>query len=193
MGRPCSPCVPAARTLRINRFTVMAMLQAARARHLGLPEESAYSWGLNRAIWYAAAKRGFSGGGGGGGGPGGTEAEAKAKPSNVFYLGQDFAYSDPDSPKVLFILGGKPQTAEEFRAKIASRFGGVRNFQTAWDEATKIVSEAGDDLLKSGEIFYSMVYKPRRDDLVAKWTKEFTASPEARPSPGSRPSRPRKR
>ncbi len=169
----------------------MAMLQGARARYLGLPEESAYSWGLNRAIWYAAAKRGFSGGGGGGAGPGG--GEAKAKPANVFYLGQDFAYRDPSSEKVLFTLGGKTQTEAEFRDKIASRFGGQRNFQKAWQEASSIVAEAGEDLLKSGETFYSLVYKPRRDDLVAKWTEAFAPPPAAKPSPGSRPSRPRKR
>ncbi|HYM41068.1 MAG TPA: hypothetical protein VEY12_13145 [Thermoplasmata archaeon] len=176
--------MPQGRALRINRFTVMAMLQAARARHLGLSEESAYSWGLNRAIWYAAAKRGFSGGGGGGAGPGG--GEAKAKPGNVFYLGQDFAYRDPNSSKVVFILGGKTQTRKEFREKIASRFGGVRNFRKAWAEATNIVSGANEDFLKSGEMFYSQVYKPRRDDLVKKWTAEFAPSREAADATGKR-------
>ncbi len=183
--------MPKGQPLRINRFTVMAMLQAARARHLGLSEESAYSWGLNRAIWYAAAKRGFSGGGGGGGGPGG--GEARPKPADVYYLGQEFAYRDPSSPKLVFVLGGKPQTAEEFRDKIASRFGGERNFRMAWDEAGEIVSEAGGELLTSGETFYSIVYKPRRDDLVAKWTAEFSSPPKTQASPRRRPSRPRKR
>ena len=176
--------MPKGRALRINRFTVMAMLQAARARYLGLPEESAYSWGLNRAIWYAAAKRGFSGGGGGGAGPGGGEAKAKSK--DVFYLGHDFAYRDLSSPKVLFTLGGKTQTEAEFRDKIASRFGGARNFQRAWKEATSIVSEAGEGLLTSGETFYSLVYKPRRDDLVAKWTAEFAPPPPSKGSPKKR-------
>ena len=37
----------------------MATLQAARAKELGLPIMAAKSWGLNRAIFYAAAKRGF--------------------------------------------------------------------------------------------------------------------------------------
>ena len=44
---------------RVTRFVVMAVLQAARAQTLGLPHDSALSWGLNRAIFYAAAKRGF--------------------------------------------------------------------------------------------------------------------------------------
>lgn len=183
--------MPPGGTLRINRFTVMAMLQAARARRLGLSEESAYSWGLNRAIFYAAAKRGFSGGGGGGAGgrAGGSGGEAKAKPANVFYLGQDFAYRDADQSKVLFTLGGKTQTEEEFRAKIASRFGGERNFKKAWSEATKIVSEADEEHLKSGEAFYSMVYKPRRDDLVAKWAEEFSPAPKVASPPKKRKSR----
>ncbi len=158
------------------------MLQAARALHLGLPEESAYSWGLNRAIWYAAAKRGFSGGGGGSAGSG----AGKAKSDEVFHLGQDFAYRDPTSPTPLFVLGGKAQTADEFRAKIVTRFGSSRNFRKAWDEATRIVSAAGDDLLNSGETFYSLVYKPRRDDLVKKWTEEFGSSRASEGSPKRR-------
>ncbi len=184
--------MPQVRVLQINRFTVMAMLQAARARYLGLSEESAYSWGLNRAIWYAAAKRGFSGGGGGGTGHGAGGGESKAKTGDVFYLGQDFAYRDPGNPKVTFVLGGKPQTEAEFRAKIASRFGGARNFKKAWDEATRIVAEAGEELLKSGETFYSMVYKPRRDDLVAKWTEEFAPLPKEKGPSRPHASRSRK-
>jgi hypothetical protein len=53
--------------MAVGRFQVMAVLQAARAYTLGLPLESAYSWGLSRAIFFAAAKRGFKGGGGGSG------------------------------------------------------------------------------------------------------------------------------
>ncbi len=45
--------------MAVGRFQVMALLQAARAFVLGLPIESAKSFGLNRAIFYAAAKRGF--------------------------------------------------------------------------------------------------------------------------------------
>ena len=104
----------------------------------------------------------------------------------MFYLGQDFAYRDPSSPEVLFTLGGKTQTEAEFRDKIASRFGGPRNFQKAWKEASSIVAEAGEELLKSGETFYSLVYKPRRDDLVAKWTEEFTPSPPPKGPPNKR-------
>ena len=167
--------MPRARVLKINRFTVMAMLQAARARVMGLSEDSAYSWGLNRAIWYAAAKRGFSGGGGGSG-PGGGGGTGKPKPGKEYHLGRDLAYRGPNRSKLVFTLGGQIQTAAEFREKIASRFGGARNFEKAWKEATKIVSEADEELLQSGETFYSFVYKPRRDDLVKKWAAEFAPS-----------------
>jgi len=43
-----------------GRFQVMATLQAARAFLLGLILELAKSWGLNRVIFCAAAKRGFN-------------------------------------------------------------------------------------------------------------------------------------
>ena len=46
----------------VGRFQVMALLQAARATALGYPLDEAESFGLNRAIFYAAAKRGFKGG-----------------------------------------------------------------------------------------------------------------------------------
>jgi hypothetical protein len=44
----------------VGRFQVMALLQAARAKALGYPLDEAESFGLKRAIFYAAAKRGFN-------------------------------------------------------------------------------------------------------------------------------------
>ena len=67
--------------MKVGRFQVMATLQAARAYILGLPLESALSWGLNRSIFYAAAKRGFKGGPGvkGKGAKGKERARARAR------------------------------------------------------------------------------------------------------------------
>ena len=45
--------------MAVGRFQVMATLQAARAYILGKSLNSAKSFGLNRAIFYAAAKKGF--------------------------------------------------------------------------------------------------------------------------------------
>src|SRR5205085_12635879 len=49
---------------KVGRFQVMATLQAARAQELGLAPDEAKSWGLNRAVFYAVAKRGFRNAGG---------------------------------------------------------------------------------------------------------------------------------
>src|SRR5579875_2525433 len=68
--------------MAVGRFQVMSILQAARAEALGLPHDSALSWGLNRAIFYAAAKRGFKGALGVG-----REGERKRKPQRHFTLG----------------------------------------------------------------------------------------------------------
>jgi hypothetical protein len=171
---------------RINRFTVMAMLQAARAQSLGLPREAAYSWGLNRAIFYAAAKRGFRGGspGTGSGGTGASSPETThEKPEKsekdggreLYRLGDDEAYRDTEATDLVFRIGDSDQTAAEFERQIAARFGSKENFRAAWDEAMRIVGAYDRPALESRSRFYGEVYKPRRDDLVESWGKKFTS------------------
>ena len=46
--------------MTVGRFQVMATLQAARGHVLGYRLDEAQSLGLDRAIFYAAAKRGFT-------------------------------------------------------------------------------------------------------------------------------------
>ncbi len=177
--------MPAAPVRRITRFTVMATLQAARARTLGLPEDAALSWGLNRAIFYAAAKRGFRGAA-----PSatpGAPAPAPGPEANLYSLGGDEAYRDPDAPGLMFTIGGETQTPESFRRQVAVRFGDPRHFETAWQEAMDLVGKFDEATLRSGREFYSTVYKPRRDALVAKWTEEFLGgAPTTAPSPKTR-------
>lgn len=170
--------MPAARPLRITRFTVMATLQAARARRLGLSEESAYSWGLNRAIFYAAAKRGF---GGARQRAEGGETLPGPVPENLYSLGNDEAYRDPNSKELLFTIGGETQTEEKFRKQVAVRFGSEENFHRAWNEAMETVGGFDEEVLRSGSSFYSQVYKPRRDDLVTKWSEQFLGHPPGGP------------
>ncbi len=171
LGPPVAPMPPARRrTLKISRFIVMAMLQAARARRLGLEESSAHSWGLNRAIFYAAAKQGFRGTPGSGKT---GEPTPAPRPDETYPLGDDFAYRDPTSATLRFRIGGEAQTEEVFRRQIAERFGSEANFRKAWAEATSIVSEYDETVLKSGRQFYATVYRPRRDDLAAAWTARY--------------------
>lgn len=170
--------------VRVNRFCVMATLQAARAHLLGLNLEEAYSWGLNRAIFFAAAKRGFKGGG---------QRTREIKTANrkdkrgrpdVFMLGDDMAFKELNDWKMRFTIGGKPQTSEDLRRQIVSRFGG--RFEEAWKEAMRIVQKEERSALLSQSRFYNEVYRPRRDLLVEKWTKLLEPSPSATSRKGSR-------
>lgn len=158
---------------KVGRFQVMATLQAARASFLGLSEPQAKSWGLNRAIFYAAAKRGF-----------------KAKPPterslreiqkqpiletpDTYHLGSEMAYKvKQEDGKVYFTIGGQIQTERDFERQVESRFSG--KFSRAWKEAIDLVKEFDREVLLSQNDFYGLVYKPKRDELAEKWTREFT-------------------
>jgi hypothetical protein len=159
----------------VTRFVVMAMLQAARAQTLGLKRESAYSWGLNRAIFYAAAKRGFRGtpstSEGSSKGEGGA---LKAQPAREPYrLGDEEAYRDPKAETLLFTIGEKDQTGADFQKQIASRFRTKENFQAAWEEAMGIVNRFDRATLESRQHFFNDVYKPRRDELSEAWSRKY--------------------
>ena len=146
----------------VGRFQVMATLQAARARALGVPVATAKSWGLNRAIYYAAAKRGF------------TQAPGRqprrpegARAVREHYFGDDKGYVVKRQGVMLFTIGGDVQTPEAFRTQIEARFAGT--FAEAWKEAQAIIAAAPRELLESQEGFFMRVYRPRRDILASKW------------------------
>ncbi len=145
----------------------MAVLQAARASILGLPLESAYSWGLNRATFIAAAKRGFKARSGSGEG-GGRAGAANGR--DVYHLGDDMAYKDLTSAELRFVFGGKVQTVAEFQKRVKDRFGG--SFAEAWEEALAYVKTFDEETLLSAEKFFGEVYRPRRDELAEKWTAQ---------------------
>jgi hypothetical protein len=140
----------------------MATLQAARARALGLPAASARSWGLNRAIYYAAAKRGFKEEPGRK--PRGPEGYGRVR---EYFLGDNKAYAVTHGGATLFTIGGEVQTPEAFRKQIEARFAGT--FGEAWKQAQAIVAAVPRELLESQEGFYMRVYRPRRDILASKW------------------------
>ena len=140
----------------------MATLQAARARALGLTVASAKSWGLNRAVYYAAAKRGFMQAAGRK-----PRSPKGARAVREYFLGNDKAYAVTQGGATLFTIGGEVQTPEAFRKQVEARFAGT--FSTAWKEAQAIVAAAPRDVLESQEGFYVRVYRPRRDILAVKW------------------------
>jgi hypothetical protein len=151
--------------MKVSRFQVMALLQAARAYVLGLPLESAYSWGLNRAIFIAAAKRGFKGGSGGS--PGGPARTSKRR--DTYFLGDDMAFKSEKESVLLFTIGGEVQTPEAFDRQVRSRFG--KQFPSAWKEGVAHVKKYDRETLLSGDEFFRTVYRPVRDDLAEKWSR----------------------
>jgi hypothetical protein len=163
---------------RVTRFVVMAMLQAARARSLGLPKDSAYSWGLNRAIFYAAAKAGFRGGQGSG--EESTEKPTPPPSRETYRLGDDEAFRDPRVEPLTFVIGDEAQTAAAFDREVVARFGTKENFGRAWDEATRIMEGFDRATLESRRRFYEEVYKPRRDELSDSWTRDYSPPAKGR-------------
>ncbi|MBI2845286.1 MAG: hypothetical protein HYX86_01935 [Chloroflexi bacterium] len=163
--------------MAVGRFQVMAVLQAARAHVLGLPVDSAKSFGLNRAIFYAAAKRGFKGGRPPQFRPKALEEQKisdkelkKIKDSyGVHRLGDEIAYKVEIKGKPIFTIGDELQTPERFEKQVASRFG--KQYQKAWKQAVKIVRGFDKGVLLSQRYFYETVYKPRRDELATEWSE----------------------
>ena len=148
----------------------MAVLQAARAKTLGLPDGRAKGWGLNRAIFYAAAKRGFKhaaaqphhGRGLG-------EGKPVRKGKQVYFLGNEMAYTAKKSNRTFFTIGDELQTEADFKRQIESRFG--NRYATAWKESLAIVHKYPKEVLLSQNHFFNQVYRPRRDELASKWTE----------------------
>ena len=163
----------------VGRFQVMATLQAARACALGYSIEEAKSFGLNRAIFYAAAKRGFKhlrrptkltlpkwklirkfpk-----------EDIEKIEKSFSIEKIGDEMAYCVKIKDKKFFVIGDEIQTPEEFKKQIESRFQG--KFEEAWKEALEIVKSYDKGVLLSQRYFFEVIYKPRRDELAKKWSE----------------------
>lgn len=157
----------------VGRFQVFALLQAARAQRLGLPLPSARSWGLNRAIFVAAARWGFdaktSSGPPAWKGVADSDQPKLAKTYGEFFLGEDKAYKVEVDGVTLFTIGGEVQTPEAFTKQVAARFG--KTYAAAWAEAQQIIDGYPRAVLDSPEEFFSRVYRPRRDELASKWSK----------------------
>jgi hypothetical protein len=161
---------------RVGRFQVMATLQAARAQALGLNHDEARSWGLNRAVFYAAAKRGFRHAAPLGGTAretgSGEHAAARAgkddQEDREYVLGGEKAYVAANPARgVRFKFGDEEQTPRDFEWQVERRFN---DWPAAWAEAVALVEAADPANLQSQHRFYEQVYKPLRDKLAARWT-----------------------
>ena len=157
----------------VGRFQVMALLQAARAKALGYPLDEAESFGLNRAIFYAAAKRGFKGATSSKH-PGEQHVLKESPGRNITKtvqqdaLGDEGAYYVEMDSKKRFVMGEEILEPADFRGQVAERFG--QAFPQAWQQAVQIVEQTDRATLESRRHFYEEVYKPRRDELAKAWS-----------------------
>jgi len=171
----------------LSEFYIHAVLQAARGYQLGLDLGSAKSWGLNRAIFYQAAKSGYiqkrgrkvSSDSSGHFFQAGGVRTSKHKNFGVLYpVGREKAYAARD-PRggIRFIIGGKPQTPEMFDRQIRKRFP---NFDLVWNEAIQMMEMVGLATLNSSSRFHDTVYKRWREQLARSWSKGESALPALR-------------
>jgi hypothetical protein len=157
----------------ISEFYVHAVLQAARAEKMGLDEDSAKSWGMNRAIFYEAAKKGYIQRGrkraAGTRFKKGTSHKKRPNFGQLYSLGKERAFAvQTQDGGVRFVIGGQVQTPEVFDKRIKKRYP---NWELVWTEAMKLMEEAGLPVLKSPSRFHSQIYKAWRDSMTRRWPR----------------------
>jgi len=78
------------------------------------------------------------------------------------------AYKTEKNGVLLFTIGGRVQTMEEFDKRVKARFG--KTFPAAWKEALRYVKGFNNDVLLSSDEFFREVYRPVRDSLTERWS-----------------------
>jgi len=164
---------PAAqRPSSIGRFQVMGLLQAARYYVLKGDLNLAKSFGLNRAIFYAWAKRrGASAGRPAAKRLGGVIERGEEEIEER--VGDEVAYK---SPIGWFSMGGQLQKPSDFDRQIAARFG--RDFERYWRAAIEYVKSFPREVLESQREFYERIYLPVRDspDKILRFAEDAASS-----------------
>ena len=157
-------------TSQLGRFQVMALLQAARYYILTGDLEKSYSFGLNRAIFYAWAKRR--------GAPVAASREKLGRKVSVeksengktmVFVGDEAAYLSRNG---WFTMGGEEQTPELFEREVKNRIERIMSFEEAWKLAVEYVKSFDKRTLLSQGEFYEKVYLPVRDSFPTIPKKE---------------------
>jgi len=160
--------------IKIGRFEVMALLQAARYYLLTGDLEKAKSFGLNRAIFYAYLKYY---------GPHGRR-RASATPQALGFkpvregveekkFVKVFGTEEvPVSPRGWFVMGDQEQLPEDFDRQIKSKLEVVAPWDVIWKAAIDYVSKFPKHILKDPQKFYEYVYLPVRDSFFEKVLKK---------------------
>ncbi len=142
----------------VSRFQVMALLQAARYYVLTGDLERAKSFGLNRAIFYAWAKRY---------GRGYQPRYPLRRPVST-RLAETLGERTPVSERGWFAMGGVEQRPEDYDRQVASRISAVVPYEEAWRAAVEYVKSFPRRVLADPQRFYKEVYEPVRDEFVKR-------------------------
>jgi len=164
------------RKAKIGRFQVMGLLQAARYYVLKGNLDKAKSFGLNRAIFYAWAKRTGGGAGRRAARARFTKPAAKAEVKEVErleeHVGDEVAYLSKEG---FFAIGDQVQRPEDYDRQIAGKIDPVIPYDKAWNAAIRYVSTFPSEVLLDQRGFFEKVYKPVRDkflEIIEKGEKQ---------------------
>ncbi|MBO3762755.1 MAG: hypothetical protein QXS21_01690 [Thermoproteota archaeon] len=149
---------------KIGRFQVMALLQAARYYILMKDFEKALSFGLNRAIFYAWAKRTLRTA------PSKVrrqktreevlEGKKETREEKTFFLGNEEAYLSENG---WFKIGNQEQKPTDFEKEIIDKIADTMQFEEAWKAAIDYLNKFDKETLLDQRKFFEEVYKPVRD------------------------------
>ncbi|MGB9758656.1 MAG: hypothetical protein ACP5IT_02220 [Thermoproteota archaeon] len=148
---------------KIGRFQVMALLQAARYYLLMKDFEKALSFGLNRAIFYAWAKRALKARPSKTGLKSTREVSGEKKEigeEKIFFLGNEGAYL---SKSGWFKIGTQEQKPSDFEREVIDKIADVMPFEEAWKVAIDYLKKFDKETLLDQRKFFEEVYKPVRD------------------------------
>jgi hypothetical protein len=158
---------------KIGRFQVMALLQAARCYILTGEEDKAKSFGLNRAIFYAWAKRrGVAKPPPRRTMPAGQEvARERRQGRTLVYLGNEGAYTSEEG---WYIIGEESQLPGDYDRQIVSKIDPILPYERAWSSALEYLRVFPKSDLLDQSKFFSEVYKPVRDSFLEQVAERKT-------------------
>lgn len=152
----------------------MGLLQAARFYVLYKDINKAKSFGLNRAIFYAWAKRY--------GGkrkislfPRKISQKNKEKETRIFKLGDEEAFINKEG---FFEIGNEIQRPFDYDKEIANKISIYIPYEIAWEKAINYVKKFSKKVLESQKDFYEKVYLPVRDSFLTEENKKGKSSLE---------------
>lgn len=147
---------------RVGRFQVMALLQAARYYILYGDLQRAQSFGLNRAIFYAWAKR--AGARAAMGRAQRPLAKAPAKQEKAVRIGDEVAFVSDNG---WFEIGRQEQRPEDYEREVVRRIEAAMPYEEAWRRALEYLKGFERSVLEGQRSFYEKVYAPVRDKFLA--------------------------